>query len=131
VYDLIAAGIFVLICGVIAWHYAHKRSYKEDSVKYLDKKNEVDHVLQQRLDIEKLKASKRVKVESGPGAGTVLGGLMSLVIAVVVMANVTMPLLQAMNTTGFNTSEIALFGVVLLGGVGGVVYTAATMMGAA
>ena len=133
-YLLIGAGIFILICCVIAWHYANKRAYKDDALRYSKKEDEVDHVLQQRLNIEKIKAqkaSKRVKVESsGFSIGSVIGGIILMVITAVVVVNVMLPIIQQINTTSsFSQGEVALWGTVTLIAIAGFAYHSLNVFG--
>jgi len=133
-YALIVAGIFVLICCVIAWHYARKRIYKEDALRFVNK--ETEHVLQQRLDIEKIKAQKVVKKvkdePSGFSLASMLGALISIVITTIVLVNVVIPITrQFENQTSipFNSGEIALWGVVTLVTIAGFGYYTMSVFG--
>jgi hypothetical protein len=46
--------------------------------------------------------------------GNIIGGLMSLAISSIVLANVFIPIVKDANTTDFSSGELALWGVVTL-----------------
>lgn len=48
--------------------------------------------------------------------------IISLTLGIILFANVLMPTIKGTNTTGWSTSEVAMYGVAGLGGVVGIVY---------
>lgn len=58
-----------------------------------------------------------------------LGGIISLVLSIILIATVVMPTLKGANTTGWSTSEIAVFGLVSIVVIFGLVYSAGAMFG--
>jgi len=58
-----------------------------------------------------------------------IGGIISLSIGVIMMASVFMTTVHDTNTSGWTTSEVALWGVVGLVGVVGILYGALNLFG--
>ena len=58
-------------------------------------------------------------------------GIVGITIGVLLIANVFMSVVKAQNTTGWSTSEVALWGVLGLAGIIGLVYGAFAMFGLA
>lgn len=58
-----------------------------------------------------------------------ISGIISLAIGIIIMANVYMTTVHDTNTTGWTASEIALWSVVGLIGVVGIVYGALNVFG--
>lgn len=60
-----------------------------------------------------------------------IAGIISLTIGVVVLANVFIQTIKNTNTTGWSSSEIALWGLLSLIGIAGVVYGVMSVFGLA
>jgi hypothetical protein len=58
-----------------------------------------------------------------------VGGIMSLVLSVVLIASVVVPTVISQNTTGWDTSTVTIFGLVSLIAVAGLVYAAGNLFG--
>lgn len=58
-------------------------------------------------------------------------GIISLTIGVVVLANVFITTVKGANTTGWTTSELALWGLLSIAGIAGVVYGTLSVFGLA
>jgi len=58
-----------------------------------------------------------------------LSGIISLTISLVVLANVFITTVKAQNTSSWDTSEVALWGLISLVAIAGVVYGAANLFG--
>lgn len=58
-----------------------------------------------------------------------ISGIISLSLGIIVFANVFMPTVKGVNTSTYSTSEIALWGVVGLAGVIGIVYGVLAVFG--
>jgi hypothetical protein len=54
-------------------------------------------------------------------ANSLVGGIVSIVIGVIMVVNVFMPTVQGANTSTWSTSEIALYSVLGLAGIIGIV----------
>jgi hypothetical protein len=50
------------------------------------------------------------------------GGILNLTLGVVILAGVFITTVKATNTTGWSTSEVALWGLLTLSGIAGLVY---------
>ena len=64
-------------------------------------------------------------------ANPIVVGIISLVIAVVMVVNVLVPVLQAGNTSGFTTAELAIYGLISLGSFIGLMYSSFAIWGLA
>jgi len=62
-------------------------------------------------------------------ANNFLSGIISITLGVILFANLFMPTVKATNTTDWSASEIALWAVVGLGGVIGIVYGVLAVFG--
>ena len=60
-----------------------------------------------------------------------VSGIISLVLGIVLVANLFMPTVKDANTTGWNTGEVAMWGVVGLAAIIGIVYGAFNIFGLA
>jgi len=58
-----------------------------------------------------------------------IGGIIGLSIGVIMLASVFMTTVHSTNTTGWSTSEVAIWGVVGLAGVVGILYGALNVFG--
>lgn len=58
-------------------------------------------------------------------------GIISLTIGVVVMANVFITTIKGSNTTGWTTAETALWGLLTISGIAGIVYGVLNVFGLA
>lgn len=58
-------------------------------------------------------------------------GIISLTIGVVVMANVFITTVNGTNTTGWDTAETALWGLLTISGIAGIVYGVLNVFGLA
>jgi len=58
-----------------------------------------------------------------------IGGIIGLSIGVIMLASVFMTTVHNTNTTGWSTSEVAIWGVVGLAGVVGILYGALNVFG--
>jgi hypothetical protein len=54
--------------------------------------------------------------------GSLIGGILSLTIGVVVLSGVFIGTVKSTNTSGWTTSEVSLFGLLTLVGIAGLVY---------
>lgn len=57
-----------------------------------------------------------------PQRGGMVGGIISVTLGVIMVANVFMPTVKGANTSEFDAGELALWGVLGLGGIIGIVY---------
>lgn len=64
-------------------------------------------------------------------ANPIVVGVISLVIAVVMVVNVLIPVLDSGNTTGFTSAELAIYGLVSLGSLIGLLYSSFAIWGLA
>ena len=64
-------------------------------------------------------------------ANGMVAGIISLVLGVILVTNVVIPTVKAVNTDAWSTSEIAVFGLVTLGSLIGIAYGAFTIFGIA
>jgi len=60
-----------------------------------------------------------------------IGGIISVTIGVIVLANVFMPVVKGTNTSEFTTAELALWGTLGIAGVVGLVYGVFAIFGLA
>lgn len=60
-----------------------------------------------------------------------VAGLISLVLGIVLVANLFMPTVKGTNTSGWDTGEVAMWSVVGLAGIIGIVYGAFNIFGLA
>lgn len=58
-------------------------------------------------------------------------GIISLTVGVVVLANVFITTVKGTNTTGWSTSEVAMWGLLTLAGIIGIVYGVLSVFGLA
>ena len=58
-----------------------------------------------------------------------VSGIISLVLGVILITNVVIPTVKDTNTTGWSTSETAVFGLVTLGSLIGIAYGAFQIFG--
>jgi hypothetical protein len=58
-----------------------------------------------------------------------IGGIISLAIGVIVLANVFIATIKNTNTTGWTSGEVALFGTLTLAGIAGLVYGTLNVFG--
>ena len=58
-----------------------------------------------------------------------IGGIMSLVLSVVLIASVVVPTVIDQNTTGWDASTVTIFGLVSLISVAGLVFAAGNLFG--
>lgn len=58
-------------------------------------------------------------------------GVISLLLAVIMVANVLIPVVKGTNTSTFSTAELAIWGVVTLGAIVGLAYSAFSIFGLA
>lgn len=58
-----------------------------------------------------------------------VGGIISLVLGIVLVANLFMPTVKDTNTTGWTTGEVAMWSVVGLAAIIGIVYGAFNIFG--
>jgi len=58
-----------------------------------------------------------------------VGGVISLTLAVIMVSAVLIPQVKNTNTSTWSTSEVALFGVITLVSIAGIVYGAGNMFG--
>lgn len=63
--------------------------------------------------------------------GNAIFAIISLAIVVIVLTEVFIPTVQDANTTGWSTGELALWGVVTLVAIAGMVYNVAAAFGLA
>lgn len=64
-------------------------------------------------------------------ANPIVVGVISLVIAVVMVVNVLVPIVKGGNTTGFTTAELAIYGLVTLASFIGLMYSSFAIWGLA
>lgn len=64
-------------------------------------------------------------------ANPFITGIISITLGVIMLANVFMPVVKGTNTDDFTTAELALWGVLGLGGVIGLVYGVFAVFGLA
>lgn len=57
------------------------------------------------------------------------GGILNLTLGVVILSGVYISTVKATNTTGWTTSEIALWGLLTLAGIAGLVYGVMSVFG--
>ena len=60
-----------------------------------------------------------------------VGGIISLVLGIVLIANLFMPTVKGVNTTTWSAGEVAMWGVVGLAAIIGIVYGAFNLFGLA
>ena len=94
-------AIFIGVCLIVALLLSLRRSYKDDSLVY-KKDTETQHVLQQKLDIEKIKATKK---ESSSDNGAI-GGAMVAIITLVVIAVVSLMIFPMIDVIDGMTSAL-------------------------
>lgn len=64
-------------------------------------------------------------------ANPMVAGIISITLGVIMLANVFIPTVKNTNTTGYTTGELALWGVLTLGGIIGIVYGVFAVFGLA
>lgn len=64
-------------------------------------------------------------------ANPMVAGIIGLTLGVIMLANVFMPVVKGTNTTGYTTAELALWAVLGLGGIIGLVYGTFAVFGLA
>jgi hypothetical protein len=64
-------------------------------------------------------------------ANPFITGIISITLGVIMLANVFMPVVKGTNTAGYTTAEVALWSVLGLGGVIGLVYGVFAVFGLA
>ena len=64
-------------------------------------------------------------------ANPMVTGIISITLGVIMLANVFMPVVKGTNTSGYSTGEVALWGVLGLGGIIGLVYGTFAVFGLA
>jgi hypothetical protein len=64
-------------------------------------------------------------------ANPFITGIISITLGVIMLANVFMPVVKGTNTSTFSSAELALWGVLGLGGVIGLVYGVFSVFGLA
>jgi len=64
-------------------------------------------------------------------ANPLVTGIISITLGVIMLANVFIPVVKGVNTTGWTTAEIALWTVVALAGIIGIVYGTFVVFGLA
>lgn len=57
------------------------------------------------------------------------GGILNLTLGVVILSGVYISTVKATNTTGWTTSEVALWGLLTLAGIAGLVYGVMSVFG--
>lgn len=62
-------------------------------------------------------------------ANLLFGGMISLVLSVIVIATVVIPTVKDQNTTSWDTGEVALWSLITLIVISGLVYSAGSMFG--
>jgi hypothetical protein len=60
-----------------------------------------------------------------------VSGIIGITLGVIMLANVFMPVVKGTNTTGYSTAELALWAVLGLGGIIGLVYGVFAVFGLA
>ena len=64
-------------------------------------------------------------------ANPMISGIISITLGVIMLANVFIPTVKGVNTTTWTTGEIALWSVLVLGGIIGIVYGTFAIFGLA
>jgi len=64
-------------------------------------------------------------------ANPLVTGIISITLGVIMLANVFIPVVKGVNTTGWTTAEVALWTVVALAGIIGIVYGTFVVFGLA
>jgi hypothetical protein len=64
-------------------------------------------------------------------ANPFITGIISITLGVIMLANVFMPVVKGTNTSTYTTAEVALWGVLGLGGIIGLVYGVFAVFGLA
>lgn len=64
-------------------------------------------------------------------ANSLVTGIIGITLGVIMLANVFIPVVKGTNTDEFSTGELALWGVLTLGGIIGVVYGVFAVFGLA
>jgi len=64
-------------------------------------------------------------------ANPLVTGMISITLGVIMLANVFIPVVKGVNTTSWATGEVALFAVVSLAGIIGIVYGTFVVFGLA
>jgi len=60
-----------------------------------------------------------------------VGGIIAITLGVIMLANVFIPTVKGVNTTDWAAGEVALWGVITLGGIIGIVYGVFAVFGLA
>lgn len=60
-----------------------------------------------------------------------ISGIIGITLGVIMLANVFMPVVKGTNTSGYTTAEVALWAVLGLGGIIGLVYGVFSVFGLA
>lgn len=63
--------------------------------------------------------------------GTFIGGIVSVSLGAIMLANVFISTVKTQNTTGWTTAEVALWGTLTLAGIVGLVYGVLNLFGLA
>jgi len=105
------------VCLIIGFLLSLRRSYKDDSRKY----KEVEHVLQQKLDIEKSKYSEEPPIDPfGPLHVALIGLILTIVISALIWSVSLLPDLERGLSKLLNAdpiSPVSIFGVMLFLGI--------------
>jgi hypothetical protein len=64
-------------------------------------------------------------------ANPLVTGIISITLGVIMLANVFIPVVKGVNTTTWSAGEVALWGVLVLGGIIGIVYGTFSVFGLA
>lgn len=64
-------------------------------------------------------------------ANPLVTGIISITLGVIMLANVFIPVVKGVNTDAWETGEVALWGVLVLGGIIGIVYGTFAIFGLA
>jgi len=64
-------------------------------------------------------------------ANGLVSGIISITLGVIMLANVFIPTVKGTNTDAFTTGELALWGVLTIGGIIGIVYGVFAVFGLA
>lgn len=64
-------------------------------------------------------------------ANPMIAGIIGITLGVIMLANVFIPTVKGVNTSTWTTGEIALWGVLVLGGIIGIVYGTFAVFGLA
>lgn len=64
-------------------------------------------------------------------ANPLVTGIISITLGVIMLANVFIPTVKGVDTTGWDSGEVALWGVLVLGGIIGIVYGVFAVFGLA